>query len=565
MIKNKSEVLFPLALLSGWIIVNLLSAGFTELEPDESYYWSYAQDMAWGYFDHPPMVAVFIKMGTMLFKNELGVRICSIALQALSFYFIYVLAGRPDQKRDIGLLALLVGSMPLLHFFGFVTTPDSPLLIFTAGFFLAYRNFIERSNWGDTILLGLVMALLLYSKYHGILLIGFTILSNLRIFKSPKFYIAGLLGIVLYTPHLIWQIQNEFPTWQYHLVGRTSTNYAVKNTLEFLLNQVLIFSPFLFPVYIITLFNQKKGDLLSRAYIWTIVGFWLFFLLNTFRGYAQPHWTALISIPLVLLTYRYARSKPKLHKTVIWLAGISVSLMLIIRLLIAIPPVKDKTNFYNKHWVQEIEAITKEVPVLFHNSYRDASLFAFYSGQETTQFSDIEYRKNQYDIWTKETDWHNQDFFFASKRKLDCPDCDASVTKSGFNLYKINKAQIFQKVEVKFVKPPSSLRLNQTLQAEINITNPYPFEIDLQPAPGIQYKVALWHLIRRSKKHYLPVTMDPLLQKLPADSTLTCRIEFTTPEELPHDVYLLSSGYGYSGLGPIIHEKCLVSIDRNIE
>ena len=41
-----------------WFIVNLIQAGKTGLFDDEAYYWMYSKFPAWGYFDHPPMVAL---------------------------------------------------------------------------------------------------------------------------------------------------------------------------------------------------------------------------------------------------------------------------------------------------------------------------------------------------------------------------------------------------------------------------------------------------------------------------------------------------------------------------
>ena len=64
-------------LLGGSLLLNLLQASFTELLYDEAYYWYYAQNPAWGYFDHPPMVAWMIALGGLFLKGELGVRLLS--------------------------------------------------------------------------------------------------------------------------------------------------------------------------------------------------------------------------------------------------------------------------------------------------------------------------------------------------------------------------------------------------------------------------------------------------------------------------------------------------------
>jgi len=46
-----------------------------------SYYWMWSKHLAGGYYDHPPMVAVVIRLGTMIAGDtELGVRLVSILL-----------------------------------------------------------------------------------------------------------------------------------------------------------------------------------------------------------------------------------------------------------------------------------------------------------------------------------------------------------------------------------------------------------------------------------------------------------------------------------------------------
>ena len=44
--------------LAVWWACNLLQAGLTELANDEAYYHMFAERLAWGYFDHPPVTAL---------------------------------------------------------------------------------------------------------------------------------------------------------------------------------------------------------------------------------------------------------------------------------------------------------------------------------------------------------------------------------------------------------------------------------------------------------------------------------------------------------------------------
>ena len=53
-----------------WFLINVFQAATTELTSDEGYYWFYASKLEWGYYDHPPLLALFIKIGGKLFNSE---------------------------------------------------------------------------------------------------------------------------------------------------------------------------------------------------------------------------------------------------------------------------------------------------------------------------------------------------------------------------------------------------------------------------------------------------------------------------------------------------------------
>src|SRR3954452_16212887 len=59
--------------------LRLVAAAFTPITFDEAYYWMWSKHLAGGYYDHPPMVAVVIRLGTMIAGDtELGVRLASV-------------------------------------------------------------------------------------------------------------------------------------------------------------------------------------------------------------------------------------------------------------------------------------------------------------------------------------------------------------------------------------------------------------------------------------------------------------------------------------------------------
>src|SRR5476651_1047074 len=155
--------------LLGWTILNALQAYKLEIHADEAYYWMYSQFLDWGYFDHPPMVAVFIKIGDSLIHNEFGLRLITILTSSASVYLLWLIL----KKYTVDALAfiLVMASLLICHIYGFITTPDAPLFFFTVLFYFFYQKYLEKDSLLLTFVLGIVVAGMLYSKYHAILLI----------------------------------------------------------------------------------------------------------------------------------------------------------------------------------------------------------------------------------------------------------------------------------------------------------------------------------------------------------------------------------------------------------
>ena len=100
----RKKVLLLIVSLS---VLRLVVAFTLELGNDESYYWLYSQKLRWNYFDHPPMIAVWIKLftGNLLLQAFPGfIRLGSVVSCALSTWFMYKVCTLIHSER-IGWLA----------------------------------------------------------------------------------------------------------------------------------------------------------------------------------------------------------------------------------------------------------------------------------------------------------------------------------------------------------------------------------------------------------------------------------------------------------------------------
>ena len=76
-------------------ILRLWGAAHAGLAPDETYYWLWSQTPAFGYADHPPMIAWWIWLSTrMLGDSALGIRALPVLSALVTSIAVYGIAAQ---------------------------------------------------------------------------------------------------------------------------------------------------------------------------------------------------------------------------------------------------------------------------------------------------------------------------------------------------------------------------------------------------------------------------------------------------------------------------------------
>jgi hypothetical protein len=459
-----------------WFILNLLQSYFTELAHDEAYYWMYSRVPAWGYFDHPPMVALLIRAGYFLIENELGVRILFCLLGTLTLLLTYkISAGTP------WLFMLITSAIVLVHTHvaGFLAIPDVPLVFFTALFFFLYRRYLEKDTlWLAT---GLAIAItgMLYSKYHGLLVVIFVILSNLSLVKRKSAWmIVGMVALAM-LPHLMWQIRHGFPTLQYHLISR-SDGFVPDNIWNYLYSQVLVAGPLVAPLVLYFSLSYKPTGLFDRSLKFTLVGFLVFFFLSSFRDHIEAHWTAAAFVPMIVLAHTALSRHKKAAK---WLTGLAISSLLLIFFLRAIvafdriPDTLKRLDEFNgwKQWACRIKETAGGKKVAFLNKYQFAAKYTFYTGDFSCSVNDVFARKNQYTLWESEDSLAGQPVMLYGSPEPD--GTLASPMNHDFGYSLIENYQPLNRLTLETILPSPFVKAGDTITVQCRISNPasYPF------------------------------------------------------------------------------------------
>ncbi|MBV1888223.1 MAG: glycosyltransferase family 39 protein, partial [Urechidicola sp.] len=478
-VQKKYLIQFILFLLL-FFVINILQSKYTALFEDEAYYWVWSKNLAFGYYDHPPLVALWVKISSYFFDGELGLRFFSTISFTLMLIFIWLAIDIKEKWKFVWLYFLLIVSMVLLQVFGFITTPDTPLFLFVAVYLFAYKRFLQNDNWANSFLLGFSMAAMLYSKYHGILVILFTVLSNISLLRKKKFWAASFFGFLLFLPHLYWQYANGFPSFVFHLKERYKRPYKIDNTFMHFINIIAIVG-ITFPVIFNAFFKQNKTTTFYRSLNYIVYGVFIFFFFSTFNSTTQAQWLGVLLIPLVLLTFPYFIQHQKARKWLIILGSIQFGLLLITRVFLAnenISPIQLEPHV-SKTWVPTLKDKTEGKPIVFINSYRNASIYTFYTGIKSHSYSVLDGRKSQYDFLDFEKTMQHENVYSASKHLLN----DSLLVKKEKNFLKgrsIQNYTTFQKVKCTINNPYFTITLGKKNDFKFTFINTYDKNIDFK-------------------------------------------------------------------------------------
>jgi len=524
-----------LYLLGGLLALNLIQAYFTELIFDEAYYWHFAKELAWGYFDHPPMVAWITWVGGLFFDGELGVRFMSCLMSVGTMILLWFLIVDQRKKDFVLHFFVLVFSMTLMHAFGFFSLPDTPLLFFTALFLWVYKKFLEKNSLARALILGIVMACLMYSKYHAVLVIAFVLLSNLKLLTNRYAWAAVACALFFYIPHFFWLFESDFVGVKYHLFERPSYGYDFNdNTLAFLLNMLALFG-FTFPFMYYSLFKIKSTDKLTRAMVFISYGVILFFFVSSFTRLVQAQWLVVISIPMAILAFNFILNNEGTRKWIFRLGILNIAILLFLRIglvheeLFPIP----YESHGNKKWTAELQAQAGNSLVVFENSYRRAPMYSFYTGIETYSLNNLFYRKSQYSIDFSEGIVRHERVLYVSEY---IEDGAVKYTEPGTGITLqgnfIDDFESFRKLKCIIKKQPFIPGSDNEVILEVY--NPYGFDIDVKKIDfGLVYL----------DKYRKPIEIYPLKANLVNEkitllkSNVTTKFTFKLPKKVFRPTY----------------------------
>ncbi len=316
--KNKIASLIVIATIIRCIIAITIYLG-----NDEVYYITYARHLQWNYFDHPPMVALLIKLTTLnlLLTSDFFIRLGPILLAAVNTYLIYAISKKIKNEKS-GLIAALLYSSSIYSsvIAGIFIMPDAPQLFFWIWSLYFLTTITASSEDSKTLnknllFFGLCAGLCIMSKVHGVFLwFGFglyILLYNRSLLLNKYLYFSVLITILIISPILIWNIENNWITYSFHS-NRVTINKGI-NPSSFLrefIGGAFYNNPINYVLIVMALFAVLKNKItidVSIKRLLLLISLPLIVVLlfiSLFRD-TLPHWSGPAFVGLIILTSSY--------------------------------------------------------------------------------------------------------------------------------------------------------------------------------------------------------------------------------------------------------------------
>ena len=287
------------------IVLRLVAAAWTPLTFDEAYYWMWSKHLAFGYYDHPPMVALVIRAGTLIGGDtELGVRLFSILLALPMSFAIYRTAAILFGGTRLAANATILFNLTLMVAVGtLIVTPDSPLLVAASFVLFFLAKVLETGRGAWWLAVGAAVGCALLSKYTALLfgpaiLIWLVAVPKQRSWLiSPWPYLGGLVAFAIFASVILWNAEHQWVSFlkqigdrvrvdefhPYHVAELIPTQFAFATPLVFILGAMGLYA----------LIRRKAGAMPARVLIdamfWTIAAY---FIWHSLHARVEANWFA---------------------------------------------------------------------------------------------------------------------------------------------------------------------------------------------------------------------------------------------------------------------------------
>ncbi|WP_127902510.1 ArnT family glycosyltransferase [Solirhodobacter olei] len=304
----------------------LLALAFdrTDLFLDESQYWLWGQDLAFGYYSKPPLIGWVIRAVTTIAGSEAPffVRLAAPLAHAATAVLLAATAAELAGRRAAVWVAAGYLSLPMVGVGSLLITTDTIMFPFLALALWAWLRAARGGGAGYAALAGLGLGLGAMAKYAALYFILGGALAALLVTEArPGWRAAGIaLGVAFLCllPNILWNAVNGWPTlhhtadnmdWVNDPEDRTGLHLGA--ALSFLAAQFGVFGPLSFAGLLALSARWRRRAAWERAMIATSLPVVALVTVQALLSHAFANWAVAAYLPAALLLFACAARHPR--------------------------------------------------------------------------------------------------------------------------------------------------------------------------------------------------------------------------------------------------------------
>ena len=255
-IENRRGARIVLAIAAADLVFHLLIANRYGIFRDELYYLACSEHLGAGYVDQPPLIAFIAWIARHVFGESLiGLRFLPAVAGAATVWLTGKLArelGGGAFGQALAALATFATPVFLLMHHWLTMNAFEPLI------WLACAWCIVRAIKHDEpvywlwfgVLIGVGMENKYSTAFFAFAVAGALLLTPHRRFLASKWiWLGALCSLLIFLPNLIWMVRHNFPFLELMHNIRSGHRDVVRGPVAFMIDQVMMMNPILFPLW----------------------------------------------------------------------------------------------------------------------------------------------------------------------------------------------------------------------------------------------------------------------------------------------------------------------------
>lgn len=240
-----------IAFLAVVTLARLWAASVIHLTEDESYYRLWAQTLQFGYYDHPPMIAWWIRAGVAIAGDTaLGVRLLPVLSCGLTSFLVFDLAQRLGASAKTAERATVWYNATLIvGLGGFLAIPDAPAVMFwmLALWCVVRTGGQHPARWW--IAAGAAAGLAAISKYSALFLAPGVVIwlvwkgGGWRALRQPWPWVAVAIAGAIFATNLVWNAEHHWVSFVKQFGRVAPRELAPSHLVELILVEFVLLNP----------------------------------------------------------------------------------------------------------------------------------------------------------------------------------------------------------------------------------------------------------------------------------------------------------------------------------